>query len=173
MATRKSKAATPAKKRGRPTKFNEVMYEQVENLCLLGATNEELARFFKVAGSTIDLWIKKNTDFSGAVKRGREVADAKVAASLYRRAIGYSHPEDDIRSVAMGANQGSEIVITPTIKHYPPDTAAAFIWLKNRRPDKWRDNTDGSDKTQKREVTAFEVVPYEDSPASEGESTPG
>lgn len=20
-----------------------------------------------------------------------------------------------------------------------PDTAAAFIWLKNRRPDKWRD----------------------------------
>ena len=24
-------------------------------------------------------------------------------------------------------------------REIPPDTAAAFIWLKNRRPDKWRD----------------------------------
>jgi hypothetical protein len=168
MATRKSKAATPAKKRGRPSKFTPEMYEQAENLCLLGATNDELARFFKVAGSTIDLWIKKNADFSGAIKKGREVADAKVASSLYKRAIGYSHPEDDIRTMNTGLGY-SEIVITPTIKHYPPDTAAAFIWLKNRRPDKWRDNTDGSNGTIKREVTAFEVVPYEDSPAIPGE----
>lgn len=141
MATRKSKAETPAKKRGRPTKFTPEMYDQAENLCLLGATNEELARFFKVAVSTIDLWIKKNPDFSGAIKKGREVADANVAKSLYRRAIGYSHPEDDIRTVSFGKGM-SEIVITPTIKHYPPDTAAAFIWLKNRRPDKWREKVE-------------------------------
>jgi hypothetical protein len=32
-----------------------------------------------------------------------------------------------------------EIVMTPTVKRYPPDTAAAIFWLKNRQRAKWRD----------------------------------
>lgn len=35
-----------------------------------------------------------------------------------------------------------EIVVTPTIKHYPPDTAAATLWLKNRQPNVWRDKVE-------------------------------
>jgi hypothetical protein len=27
----------------------------------------------------------------------------------------------------------------PVKKHVPPDVAAAFIWLKNRRPAEWKD----------------------------------
>jgi hypothetical protein len=26
-----------------------------------------------------------------------------------------------------------------TMRHYPPDTTACIFWLKNRRPDLWRD----------------------------------
>ena len=26
-----------------------------------------------------------------------------------------------------------------TVKHIPPDTTAQIFWLKNRRPDRWRD----------------------------------
>ena len=25
------------------------------------------------------------------------------------------------------------------IEHYPPDVTACLFWLKNRRPDRWRD----------------------------------
>ena len=25
------------------------------------------------------------------------------------------------------------------VKHIPPDTTAQIFWLKNRRPDRWRD----------------------------------
>jgi len=25
------------------------------------------------------------------------------------------------------------------VQHYPPDTTAASLWLRNRQPDKWRD----------------------------------
>lgn len=64
---------------------------------------------------------------------GKGAADAAVASKLFHRATGYEHPEDDIRAV------NGEIVITPTIKHYPPDTTAAIFWLKNRQPAKWRD----------------------------------
>ena len=61
-----------------------------------------------------------------------------MASKLFHRATGYEHPEDDIKSV------NGEIVITPTVKHYPPDTTAAIFWLKNRRPDLWRDKVESA-----------------------------
>ena len=53
--------------------------------------------------------------------------------SLFARANGYEHDEVDIRVV------DKEIVQTPIRKYYPPDTTAAIFWLKNRRPDQWRE----------------------------------
>jgi len=147
----KAKASPVAKRPvGRPTSYKEEYAELAFKFCLLGANNEKLAQLFEVAGATIDNWIRDIPEFLGAVKRGREKADAEVAHSLYHRALGYSHPEDDIRTLSIGQGQ-SEIVITPTIKHYPPDTGAATLWLKNRQPKLWRDkvenvhsNPDGS-----------------------------
>jgi len=103
---------------------------------MLGATNDELAKKFNVVTSTISKWLKEIPEFSEAIKKGRETADAAVALSLFKRATGYSHPDVHI------SNYQGEITVTDITKHYPPDTAAAFIWLKNRRPDLWRDRVD-------------------------------
>jgi len=110
--------------------------EQAMKYCLLGATNVQLAEMFGVAVSTIDKWIKDIPTFSGAVKEGREAADARVAHSLYHRACGYSHPEDKILSTPNG------IEIIPTTKHYPPDATSMIFWLKNRQRANWRDKID-------------------------------
>lgn len=118
---------------GRPTDYDESMNEQVMKLCLLGMTDEEISQFLEIETSTFYLWKKKYPKFSEAIKKGKEDADAEVAHKLFRRASGYSHPETHV------SNVGGEIVLTPLEKHYPPDTAAAFIWLKNRRPKTWRD----------------------------------
>lgn len=122
---------------GRPTKYDEAYAEQVYKLCLLGATDKEIADFFDVAESTINKWKLEYDEFSESIRRGKVQADAQVADSLYQRACGYSHPEDKIFN-----NNGREPTIVPTIKHYPPDTQAALIWLKNRQKDKWRDKTE-------------------------------
>jgi hypothetical protein len=132
MATRKAAAKPPARKPGRPSKFSDEMCRQAEKLCLLGATNDDLADFFGVAVSTVSKWLKEIPEFSEALKRGRVIADAEVARSLYQRAIGYSHPDVHV------SNFQGAITITPLTKHYPPDTAAAFIWLQNRRSKDWR-----------------------------------
>lgn len=134
--------ATPRKKPedrlqvGRPTSYKPEYADLAYKFCLLGASDARIAELLDVAVSTIYEWKQSVPEFSEALLRGKERADAEVAHSLYHRALGYKAPEDDIR-VVNGA-----IVITPTVKHYPPDTGAATLWLKNRQSDKWRDKVE-------------------------------
>ncbi|WP_333876399.1 helix-turn-helix domain-containing protein [Methylobacter sp.] len=123
---------------GRPTAFKQEYIDLAYKFCLLGATDEQLAEFFNVAKSTINLWKQKQPKFLDALKRGKVVADANVAQALYRRATGYSHPETHV------SNYQGQITLTEITKHYPPDTGAACFWLKNRQPDKWRNKVDVS-----------------------------
>lgn len=121
---------------GRPTKYKEEFAEQAKTLCNFGATDDEIADFFKVNVATIYRWKNKYEDFCEALKAGKEKADERVERSLYMRAIGYTHDEDKI------FNNNGEALIVPTKKHYPPDTTAGIFWLKNRRSQEWRDKVD-------------------------------
>lgn len=118
---------------GRPSKYKPEYNRTVHGMALLGATDEEMAKFLGVTVSTFNLWKHDKPGFSEALKAGREDADAKVAASLYERACGYSHREEKI------FNNNGEALVVETTKHYPPDTGAAIIWLKNRQRHRWRD----------------------------------
>lgn len=104
--------------------------------CLLGATITELGQLFSVSASTIRNWQLKHPEFKQALENGRIVADARVAKALFRRAVGYSHPDTHICVI------DGQVVQTPIVKHYPPDTGAAFIWLQNRRRQDWRQRRD-------------------------------
>lgn len=122
-----------ASKGGRPTKFRDEFVEQAEKLCRLGATDMEIADFLKIDVRTLYRWKSENERFCQALKTGKELADERVERSLFARANGYEHDEVDIRVV------NGEIVQTPIRKYYPPDTTAGIFWLKNRRPQQWRE----------------------------------
>lgn len=119
--------------KGRPTKYKKEYDEQAYKLALLGATDKEIGDFFNVEEATINNWKKSHPDFFVSIKKGKNIADAEVANKLYHRALGYEHEEDKI------FNDNGKALIVPTTKHYPPETAAAIFWLKNRQPKKWRD----------------------------------
>ena len=104
----------------------------------LGSTDSDLAAAFEVSEVTINNWKKAHPEFSLALKKGKELADAEVADKLFKRATGYSHQA--VKIVA-NANTGQEHIV-PYTEHYPPDTTAAIFWLKNRQRDKWRDKVD-------------------------------
>lgn len=154
-ARKPTKRKKPPKKRetispasGRPTKFNKDYCRQAEKLCKLSATDKEMADFFGVAKSTLDLWKLKHPEFSDSIKSGKEIADANVAERLYQRAMGYSHEEEKIFCTL------GEVTRADCIKHYAPDTTAAIFWLKNRQPGKWRDKKEVTEeKTVKIEVS--------------------
>lgn len=132
----------PPKKNGRPTAYKAAYAKQAYRLCLLGATDSDLAKFFEVSVPTIDTWKKEHPRFLGSMQDGKETADANVAHSLYKRALGYSHEAVKILTVANGNNQGSTVETVPYTEHYPPDTAAASLWLRNRQPKRWRDKVE-------------------------------
>lgn len=129
---------TEKSKGGRPTLYKEEYNERVFKYCLLGVTDEQLSDLLNISVRTLNVWKKEYPKFMQSIRKGKEDADAEIAQALYHRAKGYSHPEDKIFNGGW-TEDGTprDPLIVPTTKHYPPDTAAAFIWLKNRAG--WRD----------------------------------
>lgn len=124
----------------RPSKYKAEYVKIAQKMCEMGATVADLSFAFEVAESSIRLWAVKNKAFSAALRIGREPADDKVERAVFERAIGYSHPDMDIRVVE------GQIIQTPITKHYPPDMKAALGWLYNRKPDSWHPNPEGAGK---------------------------
>ena len=152
MAAKKGNQYAKGNKGGRPTKYDpEYHPNKVYQLCLLNLTDEQMANVFEVATSTFDKWKVEYVEFSEAITRGKEEADAKIAESLFHRAFGYEHQETKFFQY-----QG-EVIKVETVRHYPPDTEAAKFWLKNRHPKMWRDRKDHSFREEPTEKVLSEM----------------
>jgi DNA-binding XRE family transcriptional regulator len=108
-----------------------------------GLTDEQIAHNVGVSRSTLNDWKKKYPDISDALKKGKEVVDLQVENALLKRALGYAYEEVTEESQWNEKAKQYELVITKRVKkRQAPDTTAQIFWLKNRRPDKWRDKQD-------------------------------
>jgi hypothetical protein len=137
MPTTKSAPSETGKVgRGRPTEYRQEYDDLVFRLCLLGAKDTEIAEILGVSEVTLNAWKTQHPDFLKSMTAGKHEADAAIAHSLYHRAKGYSHA-----AVKILQDKGSPVIV-PYTEHYPPDTAAASLWLRNRQPARWRDKVD-------------------------------
>lgn len=128
--------AKAKKTKGRPSKFDNLDMGIIETCVKKGFTDKEIADMLKITVRTFHNWKKENEDFFHSLKEWKKEADEKVERSLYERAIGYSCPD-----VHIFAFKG-RAVITDIVKHYPPDATSMIFWLKNRKPQQWRDRVD-------------------------------
>lgn len=123
---------------GQPTAYKKEYAKQAEKLCTLGATDMEIADFFKVDVRTIYNWKHAHAEFFQALITGKDAADERVERSLYQRAIGFEQDEVKIFMPAGAA----EPVYAPFRAKVAADVGAAKLWLTNRRGDRWRDKQD-------------------------------
>lgn len=129
--------AIPVPGPGRKSLYREEYSDQAFKLCLLGATDEELADFFQVAVKTIYNWKDEHPAFLQATIDGKVKADAEVAHSLYRSATGHEVTAEKV--VKVKDDQGERFEAVRYKQFVPADPAAAYRWLLNRRRQDWAD----------------------------------
>lgn len=136
------------KKGGRKGKFQEWLTPEglikIEGWAKDGLTDEQIAQNMGISRSTLSDWKNKFPDISNALKKGKEIVDRQVENALLKRALGYKYDEitRELKEVVNPETGEVEEVLVETkrvTKEVQPDVTAQIFWLKNRKPDVWRD----------------------------------
>lgn len=111
-----------------------------------GLTDEQISGNMGINVRTLYNWKKKCIPIFQSLKIGKEVADIEVENALRKKALGFRETEQAVstRKTVEYENgkrvrEITEPIVTEVEKYYPPDTTAQIFWLKNRKPEQWRD----------------------------------
>ena len=113
-----------------------------------GLTDEQIAYNMGINVATLYRYKKSYCEICEALKRGKDVVDMMVENALLKRALGYSYTEitkerlvDTVNKKRHPLNEDTgELVVTKEVKkEIPPDVTAIIYWLKNRKPEIWKD----------------------------------
>ena len=119
---------------------------KIEGWARDGQTEEQIAANIGISRKTLYEWKSKYSDICDTLKRGKEVIDRQVENALLKRALGYSYKETTRELVVNKTTGEAEFKITKVVeKEVVPDTTAQIFWLKNRKPNEWRDKRNSDD----------------------------
>ena len=114
-----------------------------------GLTDEQVAKNIGINRDTLYTWKKKYPDISDALKRGKDVIDVEVENALFKKATGFNKTvkkaikvKEVIYENGKRKSEKEHIEYADEEVYIPPDTTAQIFWLKNRKPDIWRDKQD-------------------------------
>ncbi|EGO5156487.1 helix-turn-helix domain-containing protein [Enterococcus faecalis] len=99
-----------------------------------GLTDEQIAQNIGISRSTLNEWKKRFPDIKDTIKRGKEVVDRQVENALFKSAVGYEYTE-----ITKELTDSGMKVTKRVTKQVAPNPTSAIFWLKNRKPDEWRD----------------------------------
>lgn len=142
---------------GRPTKYRPEYAEQARKLALLGQTDAEMARFFEIGEATLHRWKIEQEGFRESILAGKDHADANIADSLYKSALGGC----TVMEVREEPDGEGNVIRKRVIRELPADVRAQRYWLGNRNPRQWRDKVIVQDETPP-EVIAETAARYDE-----------
>lgn len=121
----------------------------VEGWSRNGLTQQQIAKNLDINVDTLIEYKKKYTDFSNALKKGKEVVDLEVENALLKKALGYNASikkafkiKDIIYENGKKVSETERIEYAEEEVHIPADTTAQIFWLKNRKKAQWRDKVE-------------------------------
>lgn len=134
-------------KRGRRGEYEDWITEdgllKVQGWARDGLSNEQIAHNMGVSAKTLCEWQNRFGEFRNAIKKGKEVVDREVENALLKRAMGYETVEEVEEPVEDKDTGLTEMRVTKRVKkQIAPDVTAQIFWLKNRKPDDFRDKRD-------------------------------
>ena len=128
----RNKKAGPKSK----SKWKDEYIDLIPELILQGASITKIAKILKITRETIYEWKRQNKSFSDKLTTAQDDYNSgKVENSLLRRSLGYRYTE-----TTQERDKDGNLVPTKKVrKHVVPDTGAITFYLKNRKPDRWKD----------------------------------
>ena len=116
---------------------------KIEDWARSGLTDEQIAHNMGIGVRTLYKWKNQFSEITDSLKMGKEVVDIEVENALLKRALGYRFTEVTKKPIVNQETGKTELMIVRTVEtEKVPDTLAIIFWLKNRKPEQWRDKTD-------------------------------
>lgn len=135
------------KKAGRHGKYEEWLDKdgllKVQGWARDGLSNDQIAHNIGITAKTLCEWQNRFSEFRNAIKKGKEVVDREVENAMLKRAMGYEY--DEVTQEPVEDKETGEVQLRVTkrvTKQIAPDVTAQIFWLKNRKPDEFRDKRD-------------------------------
>lgn len=120
----------------------------IQGMARDGLTQQQIANNLGISIDTLIENKKKYSEFNNALKKGKEVIDFEVENALLKRALGYEYEEETYEN---------GILTKKVKKQVPPDTTAQIFWLKNRKPNIWKDKVE-TDEDREAVANASQVI---------------
>ncbi len=158
LTTKPSKSSKPDKPKRKKKRANRTSYKDwlsedklllIEGWARDGLSDEQIAHNIGIRRETLWDWKKKYSHISNSLKKGKEVVDFLVENALLKNALGFKYEENVV------TRDGAVVNVE---KFQAPNTVAQIFWLKNRKPDKWRDRIESKQEVNIQQAPANDAI---------------
>lgn len=118
----------------------------VEGWARDGLTDEQIAKNLGISKTSLYKYKEEHIELFELLKKGKEIIDYEVENALLKKALGFKETVKKAIKVknveydnGRRLRESEDIVMVDEEIFVQPDTTAQIFWLKNRKPDKWRD----------------------------------
>jgi hypothetical protein len=109
---------------------------RIEGWAKDGLIDEQIAANLGVRRSTLHNWRVRFPEIAEALSKGKDSADREVENALFKSALGYEYDE---KTYELDRKTGEIVLVKTVTKRVPPNPTSGIFWMKNRKPDEWRD----------------------------------
>jgi hypothetical protein len=122
--------------------------ESIRGWAMNGSTDEDIYTMLGIGRDTFYKWKREKSEFSEALKRGKDIANGELLNSAFKQSVGYSFYEEvpvKVKRTDYDPETGKkieereEIKIVKILRESAPNPTMNIFMLKNRLPDQYKD----------------------------------
>lgn len=127
---------------------------RIKGWCRDGLTDEQIAHNMGIAYSTFREWKKRFPAISSTLKESKEIADYIIENELYKSAQTRILKVKKPIKIKITKKDGQKMITEEKIEYaeeevvVPANVTAQIFWLKNRKPEVWREKQEIIEKVE-------------------------
>lgn len=124
---------------------------RIEGWARDGLSEEQISHNMGISSVTLRAWKKKFPSILSAIKKGKQPIDYRVENAMLKSALGYTAKiKKGMKLRDEGYDENGKRWVKERVEfyeeelHIPANTIAQIFWLKNRKPERWKDKPQAS-----------------------------